>query len=212
MAALPTTVQDALKIADVRLVLGAHQQRSGRGSGDAVYADVAPQAWTASCTTAAMPNAEAWALMAKLSSLRGGLGTMLLYNASLPYPPADPDGSILGAATPTVTLITDASTIRIGGLPAAYPIKAGTFLSIAYGSGRLYLGQVVDDVTASGGGSASGVKITPALPESVALADAVTLVKAPGLFRVVPGSAYPQSADLVNMTITFDAEQTYGPA
>lgn len=200
---------DLLQIADVKFALDWAQEMSLSGGGETLYADRAPARWKADATTIALPHADAEGIMALINSRAGGLKTILLYNHKLPYPSSDPDGSIFGAATPVVGTITDQLHVAFTGFPAGYVIPLGTYFQIVFGTSRYYLGQFAEAKAADGSGAVSAVEITPALPDSVATGDAVTVIKPAGKFKIVPNSAYPQTSGALRSTIAFSAEQTY---
>jgi hypothetical protein len=200
---------DLLRVANVKFAPAWSQEMSLSGGGETLYADRAPVRWMADVTTAPMENAEAEGIMALINSRAGGLTTVLLYNNKLPYPSSDPDGSIFGAATPVVGTITDRLHVAFTGFPNGYVIPLGTYFQIIFGTSRYYLGQFAEAKTASGAGAVTAVEITPALPDSVAPGDAVTVLKPAGKFKITPGSAFPSSISTVHETISFSAEQTY---
>jgi hypothetical protein len=200
---------DLLKIADVKFSANWNQQRSLSGGGETLYADRAPMLWMADVTSIPLPHAEAQKLMALINSRGGGLRTILLYNPALAYPSSDPTGSIFGAATPIVGVVTDSLHIAFTGFPASYSMPAGTFFQVLFGSTRYYLGQFAEDKTASGAGAITAVEIAPAIPASVIAGSAVTVIKPSGKFRIVPNSAYPSTVSALHSTVAFSAEQTY---
>lgn len=187
------------------------QKASLSGGGSRRYADRAPMLWKADPQTVPMLHADAEKLMALINSRAGGLKTILLYNARLPYPSSDPDGSIWTTAAPTATVgtITDRLHVAFAGFPADYVVPVGTFFGIVFDTSRYYLGQFAEARTADGSGDVASVEIAPALPDSVAEGDAVTLMKPPAKFRIVPNSAYPTLVDPLYSRITFSAEQDY---
>jgi hypothetical protein len=200
---------DLLRVVDVKLVLNWHQEMSGTGGGDTLYADLAPPRWHADITTVPMEFAEAEGIMALINSRGGGLKTVLLGNSKLPCPSSDPDGSIFGAATPVLGTITDRSHVAFAGFPAGYVLPLGTYFQVIFGTSRYYLGQVCEAKTADGSGNVTATEITPPLPASVSAGDAVTVINPAGKFIIVPNSAYPSAISTVHETITFSAEQTY---
>lgn len=202
---------DLLQIEDPRFQPMWTQKASLSAGGTRIYADRAPMLWKADPVTVPMPHADAEALMALINSRAGGIKTILLYNHRLPCPSSDPDGAIWTAATPTAVVgtITDRLHVSFGGFPANYVIPVGTYFGIVFDTSRYYLGQFAEARTASGAGAVSSVEITPALPDSVAPGDAVTLIKPPAKFTIVPNSAYPTLVDPLYSRITFSAEQTY---
>lgn len=202
---------DQYKVADVKFALTWYQEMSATGGGDTLYADIAPPRWHADITTNMLLHADAEAVMALINSRAGGLKTFLLYNYRLPYPSSDPDGSIFGAVTPVVGTIADAYHLAFTGFPNGYVMPAGSFFQAIFGSTRYYLGQFAEARTADGSGNIASVEVAPALPASIIGGEAVTVKKAAGKFRIVPGSAAASVSTPTYSTIGFSADQTYAP-
>jgi hypothetical protein len=200
---------DILDMADISFVPEHMQESSGTGGGETLYADRGPALWRAVVTTIELPHADVKRVMALINSRSGGLKTFLLYDKALPYPSSDPDGSIFGSATPEVGTITNRNTVAFTGFPADYVIPAGTYLEITFDTSRKYLGQFCEARTANGSGAVAAVDVTPPLPASVATADAVTVIKPSGKFKLVPNSVRVTLATPLHASITFEAKQTY---
>lgn len=200
---------DLFRVEHVRFSLEWQQERSAAGGGETLYADRAPARWMADVTTEPFPWSEAHMLMARLNSLGGGLGTVLLNNPRACYPKSDPGGVLFGAATPVVGTIADRLHAAFTGFPAGYELPAGTFIQIVFGTSRYYLGQLNAARTASGAGAVASVELTPALPASVASGNAVTVIKPAMKARITPNTAFPVQASANRARIQFSAEQTY---
>lgn len=203
------TFADVLKTSECLFRPTWMQESSGTGGGIKLYADRGPMLWSVEVTTAPMSNADALAVMALLNSRAGGLKTFLLYDKRTPYPTSDPTGSIFGSATPEIDTITDRLHIAFTGFPAGYVVPLGTYFSVVDGDGRRYLGQFAEAATADGSGDIATVEITPSLPASFAVADAVTVIKPAAKFKITPNSAYAPRSTLTEATVTFQCEQTY---
>lgn len=113
------------------------------------------------------------------------------------------------AASPKLGTITDRLQVAFTGFPAGYEIPLGTYFSIVFDTSRYYLGQFAEARTADGSGAVASVEIWPPLPASIIGTPDVLIVKPPGKFRIVPGSAYPTKEGGLHSTIKFSAEQTY---
>lgn len=201
---------DLLKTADIEFNVEQNMQAALTGGGTRQRAQRAPSLRTLKITTAPMPNAEAEGLLAILLGL-DGVDPFLAYNKRMPYPSSDPDGSIWTTASPTAVVgtITDRRHVAFTGFPNGYVIPVGTYFQIIFDEGRYYLGQFAEAKTADGSGAVSSAKITPPIPASVEVGDAVTVIKPAAKFLPVPGSAYLSNVGLVNATLTFSAEQSY---
>jgi hypothetical protein len=201
---------DLFRVQDVEFVQNFTQQSSITGGGERRYADRAPVLLKAKVTTEVMTNAEAEGIMALINSRAGGLKKVHLFNYRLPYPPSDPDGSILGAVIPRIATITDRLHVSFSGFPPGYEVKVGTWFGTVFDN-RRYLGQFVEPRTANGYGNIATVEIFPPLPASVTAGLGITLKKPPASFRIVPNSAFPSKQGGMYSVIEFSAEQTYSP-
>lgn len=200
---------DLFGVQDVTFVQSFQQQRSMTGGGETRYADRAPALWRAEVTTAPLVNAAAEAVMARLNSRGGGLKTVLIYNSRLPYPASDPMGTIIGSTVPKLGTITDRLHVAFTGFPAGYVLPIGTYFGIVFDTSRYYLGQILEERTASSLGAVASTEIWPPLPASVPTGADVSVSKPAARFRIEPGSAYPSKVEGVLSTIRFSAEQTY---
>lgn len=199
---------DLLRLASTKFTLMFNQERSMKGGGDVLYADLGPALWMAECVTVPMLHSEAKGIIALINSRKGGLETFLLYDHSMPYPSSDDDGSDFGAATPVVGTITDRYNLAFTAFPASYSMPLGTYFQIIYSTSKYYLGQFAEAKTANGSGAISAVRVAPKLPDAVATSDAVTVLKPSGKFKIVPGSAFVSAISAVHSTVSFAAEQT----
>jgi hypothetical protein len=201
---------DLIRQSDVEFELSWSQQRAATAGGETLYADRAPGLWHARIMTPPMAHADAQSIKALINSRAGGLKTILLNDRRLPYPSSDPTGSLFGAATPVVGVITDRLHVAFTGFPNSYSIPRGTYFQVIFDTSRYYLGQFAEAKTAHvSTGAVTTVEIIPALPASVDPGDAVTVLKPSGKFRIVPNSLFPSMVETNFQRLTFAAEQTY---
>lgn len=157
--------------------------------------------WTSPVVLAARPNRDARAIQTRIEVMARNGETFLAYDVTAPGPRLDPDGAILGAASPAVAGVTvpNAFTTRVSGLPAGYVLSAGDMLSILTASGRRNLARVVDDtVTADGAGLTPVFQIEPGRFAEGDVGNSVTLIKPLAKFKIEPGSFDPGTQDGVN--------------
>jgi hypothetical protein len=205
----PAAFADLLDVGEVVFNLGWSQEMSLAGGGEQLAADRAPARWMAEITTVPLRHTAGNGVLALINVLAGGINTFYLYPPAGRYPQQDPTGATFGAATPVVGTITDRFNVAFTGFPNGYALKRGDFFQIIFGSTRRYLGQFAEDKTASGAGAVAAVRVTPALPATVATSDAVTVLKPAAKFKLVPNSARPSLVGLNFQQISFSAEQTY---
>lgn len=122
--------------------------------------------------------------------LRQAGRSFLVYDTRRPAPLLDPNGTILGAATPTIhTLSADPRELRITGLPASYVLSPGDYLSFTYGTNpvRYALHRVVATTTAVAGLTPL-FEVTPAIRSGAVTGAAITLIKAHCKAVILAGS------------------------
>jgi hypothetical protein len=137
--------------------------------------------WRASFDVVAKGRAEWSQLTAFMTSLRGRLGTVLIY----PYQGVRPRGTTntSGVTVATGGAAAQARAINLSGMGAARTLLAGDFLQLGTGAtARLHM--VVENATADGSGNAT-VTIEPPLRVAYSSGAAVTLVKPATVMRSV---------------------------
>ena len=190
----------AQRVLDLEWSLSESVEVSTDGNGEVLVAQLGVRLWRASVTIARAPHAVQAQTLAMAALLRHSGASFMAYPTAQQYPAADPTGSILGAATPLLASIAgDNRVIGISGLPSAYQISAGDFLSFSYGSApiRYALHQVVVGAAASGAGLASGIEVTPPVRPGATVGAAIKLVRPEMKAIISPGSASGSVANLV---------------
>jgi len=202
---------DKLRIQSVRWWLQEHQEASLTGGGDFLVADLAPRLWRADVTLIRMSHDDAAEVQALIESLDGSINAFNLYDPRKKYPRADPSGSLIAAATPSISsLSSNNKVLTISGLPAGYQLSGGDMFCFLYGSGtqRLALHRVVSAVAANGSGVASGVEVRPHFRPDVATGIALDFIKPVARVRIVPGSFDPGTArGMITEGMSFQAQQ-----
>lgn len=179
-------LSDLLPIADVQWPVLRSDEFSGAGDGSQWASEMAPPIWSADVALAQRPKAEAKRIEARVNALSGPIGTMLFCDPWRAYPAADPKGGLLGASVVTVSDIASGRrSITLVGLPAGYVLTEGDRLSINYGSGRVYYGEISAPAVSDAAGLAQ-VDVFPGLPLTIAVSDAVTL-KRPAMKCFIAG-------------------------
>lgn len=137
--------------------------------------------WQASFDVVASGRTEWSQLTAFMTSLRGRLGTVLIY----PYQGVRPRGTIntSGVTVATGGAAAQARALNLSGVGATKTLLAGDFLQLGTaGTSRLHM--VVENATADGSGNAT-VTIEPPLRVAYSAGAAVTLLKPSALMRSV---------------------------
>lgn len=184
---------DLLPVGGFAIDCPARVETAITASGEQLDREIGPRLWQGSISLGLMTANEAVGASTLIDLVRGSGASFRVHDLFQPYPLADPDGVILGAAAPKVTAIaSDRRTITVGSLPANYILSRGDMLGFTYGSAplRRTLHRIVTGVTASGAGSGA-IEVLPALPAAI-LTNALVLLKRPTLVaRIVSGSVRP---------------------
>lgn len=181
----PRDLPSSTRIASCVLDLDRQIIRAPTQGGSIQRVEVGVPLWRVSCETVAMVETEGEAWAAWGSSLRGGAKLFKAVNPLRRYGLAYRSGiaGLVRAGTSTAfdgtaTISAVGSfldTLTLATLPAAYALKAGDLLSLGYASGAQGFHRVLEDVTASGAGSAT-VTIEPIVKVSGASGRTVSLV------------------------------------
>ncbi|MCK9513517.1 MAG: hypothetical protein M0R28_20145 [Pigmentiphaga sp.] len=204
---------DTLPIQAVELYLSPSSVVTGRTrGGDVLTADIGERSWGGSCSLGFQNHVDAAAVRSRLSILLDGGRSFLAPAMPNSYPRKDRDGSILGAATPSIhTVAANNREVRIQGLPVAYVISPGDYLSATYGSNPTRYGflQAVTGAEADGSGLTPLFEVTPFVPSGLAATAPVTLVRPIFKAVIAPGSVnWGSSSDLLTRGMSFSFIQT----
>lgn len=180
---------DTFKVYRGTFALPEAIQTSETAGGEVLTADYGPRLWRGSIQLIPSVVDEAEVTMALIRSLGYAGRKFEVYDTLRTAPQKDPDGTTLGAATPTILATPSAREIRLQGLPVGYEISAGDKLTVVTAStSRVVLFRVVTGDSAGGVGETGPIEVQPNVPASVAAGDPVTLVKPYCMAMVVPGS------------------------
>lgn len=183
---------EALPIREISLHLTETIEQSRTGQGEQLRAEIGDPLWTGEIVLGPMTAAEAGQAEVMIDLLRGSGRSFLAYDTRRPAPLLDPDGAILGAATPFHRVVpADARLIALGGLPALYKLSVGDYIGWTYGADplRYALHRVAEPVTANGAGATVQFEISPPCEPGAGVSTPVTLVKAACKAVLVAGSA-----------------------
>ena len=178
--------QRRMKIAEMSLDIEEFAEISGTAGGDLITREVAAPKWTASVTLSSRRNSDAREARALLSAV-GVYGRFHIFDTSRKFPAADPDGSILGSAAPTLhTVGSNGKSLRVAGLPSGYVLGPGDLLCFSRDV-RHALHEVVETATASAGGLTGTFEVRPHLRLWTIAGLAVDLKRPSALMRMRPG-------------------------
>jgi hypothetical protein len=152
---------------------------SETGGGEVLTSAIGTRLWRGRIEARAHAFVNLDDVIARLELLREAGTSFLVRHPYRSGPAADPNGSILGAATPQITSVNGNNRdVTIGGLPAGYVLRPGDLLSWTYLTGplRYALHRVVTTGTANGSGNIGNIEITPPVRTGYSLPVNITLV------------------------------------
>lgn len=176
-------LSDRLGLTSVEFDILRRDELSGTGDGRIFQAQLAAPIWTVSLVLHEVDWPTSRGIDARIRALNGSSVPFLFADPTYRGPAKDPGGVVLAGAVVTVSA-KSAAGISLVGLPEGYQLVAGDRMSIAYGTDRLYLGEVYDD-RAAGETVMAEVPVFPALPMGLEVGAVVTLVR-PVLKVIVP--------------------------
>lgn len=188
---------DILPIRSATWDIRRADELSGSGDGRVWQAELADPLWTATVTLAPRRHGEMKRIAALIRKLHGAQEAFWLTDPLSPYPQADPDGSVLGAATVQVHSVgSERRTLRLKGLPAGYQLTLGDKGQIAFSSdpAETFFFEFSESSAADGSGITAEAEVFPFVPAGVAADDAATLAKPACKMFVMPGSHNPGRA------------------
>lgn len=189
------TLADRLPITSVEWDIQRNDELSGVGSGQIWPAELADPLWMANVVLWSDRTPVIKQIAALIRALHGSQEAFWLYDPLSKYPAADPDGSILG--TNSITISSRGTyTITLQGLPLGYKITLGDKMQIAYGSGpvRYAFLEASESVTEHTGDTKVQVETFPHPPAGIKAGDPVTLIRPACRCVIVPGSFKPGTA------------------
>jgi hypothetical protein len=176
--------------------LVGYRQQSMDGAGNAISAKFGQPKWRQEVLVAPMYFETANLFRAMMKVLGQREGAFLAYDRWQPFPAYDPRGQVIGGFTPSVkTVGSDNRSLSIKGLPAHYKLAAGEKISVADGSGKHALMELMEDTEANGSGNTPEFEVQPFLPAWIAVDQGVDISKPLGTFKIVAGSYKPATVE-----------------
>jgi hypothetical protein len=178
------------EISTQRFTLSDSRQFNTTGAGHILDASLGSRLWTGEVTLRPMLHQDMLKIESRIELLLEPGASFLVYDKRCTWPYADPTGSILGAATPTLGAVNVNNVdVTIAGLPVGYVLTQGDMFSFSYSSSplRRALHRIVSGATADGSGNAT-VQVVPPIRPGYALAASIALNKPLMKAKIVPGS------------------------
>lgn len=179
------------------LELGEAYEMNETGYGEILTADIGTRLWQMKVSLRDGSYAEIERFRARVNMLRQAGRTLIAHAIPGAFPRHDPDGSILGSATPTLNSVAaNMRDIRVAGLPTGYRIYDGDYISFQYGTNPVRYGfhQAVIPTTtgyvqAPSGGLSPVFEVTPNVRPGYATGADVQLLRPRFKALIAPGSA-----------------------
>lgn len=199
---------DLCKISDTTFWPMARQEISRTAGGVSQGKDLGSPLWRASFTSAPQSFADAAAIEAALISLNGVVGSFLAHDVRRPFPIAYPDGVFNDNSTIGTLYPADAFGLALTGLDPNFQLKAGDYLSFAYGARpNIALHMVMVGVAADGVGNTAKFEVFPAIRPGAVAGAAVTLKRAPCEMSLEPGQSPPGIREMTASAVSFSGFQ-----
>lgn len=212
MAILPaiTNIFAGTGIVDQRFQLVSRQEFSRTASGVTIGRDLGPALWQATYTLAPIRHEDVRRVEARLNSLNGVTRGFYAGDIRGKMPYAYPDG-VFNDTGVIASVNANGRMLNLSGLPANFRITAGDYMEYDYGVGNQLraLLQVVDDVTATGGGVATNVEFRPFIPVGTPVGGAVRFKNPRALFTLDPDGIEQSVVDSLFTQLSFSATQSF---
>lgn len=212
MAILPaiTNIFEGVGIVDQRFQLVSRQEFSRTASGITIGRDLGPALWQASYTLNPVRHEDVRRIEARLNSLNGVTRGFYAGDIRGKYPSAYPDGNFSDSGVIS-SINANGRMLTLADLPAGFQISAGDYMEYDYGTGNglRALLQVVNDVTASGGGVATNVEFRPFIPVGTIVGAAVRFKNPRALFTLDPEGVEQTVVDSLFTQLSFSATQSF---
>lgn len=183
-----------------------YRQELARDAGGATQAkDLGPALWEVMFTSVPLRNDLADQVIAEFHSLRGAVHSLLLHHPRRSRPIAA--GDLDGVSVAVHSVQPDGPAIRLSGLPPAFEMSGGDYVSVTTAAGGYEFLQLVRGGVASAGGVTPALEVTPYVRPAVQAGDAVAIVNAVAEYKLVPGTLEDSAVDTTHRQISFTAIQ-----
>lgn len=177
-----------LRIRSFDLTLGGGLQHMATGGGEVIASATGQRLWQGDVEL--VPGYDHGEVEGLLRILQGPGCSFLIEAHKRPCPLQDPNGGILGGASPVIaSLPSGGRSLTLSGLPAGYRLSPGDFLSWTRDTPvRHELAEVLTAAVADGSGVVPEFDVSPGVRPGVVVGAAVTLVRPVFRAVIVPGS------------------------
>jgi hypothetical protein len=199
-----------LPIESVTWQLKRNDQIDGLENGQILTSEDAPPLWSGTVNIRPLSYEAYRPISAAVNALDGSLQAFMMFGPPALYPLADPTGSILGAATPTIlSLDADNKRITLTGLPVGYVLSAGDNIQFPFATTLNAFHQIVAGGVADGSGHAT-IELRPHVHPGTLTGVAVTLIKPAARVVMVPGTYQAGQVRGTKVTgMTFDVIERF---
>ena len=188
-----------------KFALTPRQSLSRTAGNDLIAVDFGRQVWMAEFTSLPQTHSDCVEIESYLNALGGATELILARDTRREYPVAYPDG-VFNDTGVVASLGGDGKSLSLSGLDANFVLKRGDYFYYII-SGRRYLHQVVEAITASGAGVTGAFEITPHYISTLTVSTPVVLKKPTMQMRLTPGSiSFADTGRLIG-TVSFAGVQ-----
>lgn len=182
---------EGLPIQTFKSDVGEAMEYNQTGGGEIISADLGPRLWKNDIVVRTGSYATIEQIKARLNLLRYPNRSLLVHSMPFMAPQADPNGSILGASSITLSDVDTSNNrvVELSGFPIGYKLTVGDFMSFTYGSNpvRYAMHQFAETAIADAGGKIT-IEVNTFIRPGFALDTAVKLIKPVYKAIVLPGS------------------------
>lgn len=201
---------EGLRIMRASFDLPNNQLITRSAGGDVMRAELGARLWRAQLDLVPQTHQGAEEIRAKMHLLRQPSASLIIRPSPCFAPACDPDGSIIASSTVLLASVNaNLRDITLSGLPAAYAITAGDYLSYTYGTDPVRYGfhQAVSSATANGSGVTGAFEVIPPIRPGYSIGATVRLMK-PWMKAVLVESSTGAAGVAVTDGISLTLQQT----
>lgn len=198
---------NSFPVKTVKFDLMPRQSKSRQANGTPIVVDFGLPIWAASFSTASMSHALCVEMQAVLNALDGMINPIWVRDTRREFPAAYPKGGFADTGSIT-TWGASGKSVSMSGLPAGFVLSRGDYFTYVL-SGKRYLHQVMESITAGGLGATGDFEIRPHYPTGASGTVSATFLTPQMSFIVDPATIDFSDGDDLTGTVSFGGFQAY---
>lgn len=200
-----TDIIGATSYSDQKFSLVSRQELSTQANGVVRGKDFGSAIWMAEYTTVVMRSDDGVAFEAILNSLDGVINPFEGGDLRRQYPRLYANG-VFNDTGQINSINANNKAVSFKSLPAGFVLSVGDYFSFTYAGFRA-LHQIMESVTANGGGTTAEFEVRPFIRPGLTVSTAVVLKQPRALFTLLPGSVNSTLQVGRQTTVNFKAVQ-----